>query len=225
MSFCLKIEANFRNHLKKLKGANLSVFMVIALHMDAERRSFPGISRISALSGYDRKTVIKSLRVLESLSLIERHKRYHKSTVYRIKGFIHPLFEREDIPLSNNSQGVTFPSSQSQGETASSGFALPEDNTNLYKKKLKGKEKSLSSDPGGDGALSIGQLKDHEKQRAMAEDEQIETLPEEAQRLLEEKAKSLLPCILQNKKFFVRVKMRQLLEIICLTKAKSFDNL
>lgn len=220
VSYCLKIDAKFRDHLKKLKGANLSVFMIIALHMDTERRSFPGISRISALSGYDRKTVIKSIRALENLYLIERRKRYHKSAIYTIKGFIHPLFERGDIPLSNNSKGGKFPSSGDQSGKSSSELTPSEEDTNIYKKKLKGEKKSPSRGLSCNRKLSGEQLKDWEKERASLEEQQIAALSEAGQRLLEEKADALLPAILQGKRFFIKVKMRELLEDYSLDESK-----
>jgi predicted transcriptional regulator len=135
MRFFLKIDVEFRDHLNKLKGADLSVFMVIALHMDIERKSFPGIKKISEKSGYDRKTVIKSIRSLIDLDLIERHKRYHKSSVYTVKAYIYPLYESEKIPLSNKNESRELPLSQSEGEIYTRELTPMEDNnTSILKK-------------------------------------------------------------------------------------------
>ena len=135
MRFFLKIDVEFRDRLKKLKGADLSVFMVIALHMDIERKSFPGIKKISEKSGYDRKTVIKSIRSLIDLDLIERHKRYHKSSVYTVKAYIYPLYESEKIPLLNKNESRELPLSQSEGEIYTRELTPTEDNnTSILKK-------------------------------------------------------------------------------------------
>lgn len=134
MNYCLKIDVKFRDHLKKLKGANISVFMAIALHMDAEKRSFPCVSRISSLTGYDKKTVIKSIRTLERLCLIDRRKRYHKSTIYTIKGFIYPLCEREVSLPSFEGQNGELPLSKNQSEVTSREVPPTEEDTSFHKK-------------------------------------------------------------------------------------------
>jgi len=134
LSFYLKINVDFRNILKDLKGATLAVFMTIALHMDSEMRSFPSIKRISELTGYDRKTVIKSIRYLESLGFIEKQKRYHKSTLYIIKAFVYPLYQGGDFPLLNNNQIGNSPLSfNHSGQDGRVPFPT-EDNTSFYKK-------------------------------------------------------------------------------------------
>jgi predicted transcriptional regulator len=134
LSFYLKINVDFRNVLKDLKGANLAVFMTIALHMNSEMKSYPSINRISELTGYDRKTVIKSIRYLESLGFIEKEKRYHKSTLYIVKAFIYPLYQSGDSPLLNNNQNGNNPLSSNQsGQDGRVPFPT-EDNTSFYKK-------------------------------------------------------------------------------------------
>ena len=71
----IKLKTSFRDRaLRRLKGAKLSVFMSLALHMDADGTSAPGIKRIMRETGHARGTVCRALDELASppLSLIEK---------------------------------------------------------------------------------------------------------------------------------------------------------
>jgi hypothetical protein len=71
----IKVKTSFRDRaLRRLKGAKLSVFMSLALHMDADGTAAPGIERIMRETGLARGTVCRALDDLGSppLSLIEK---------------------------------------------------------------------------------------------------------------------------------------------------------
>jgi DNA replication protein DnaD len=212
MSFCLKIEVALRNHLKELKGSDLAVFFAIALHMDAERKSFPGVKRISELTGYDKKTVIKSIRSLIDKDLVARTKRYHSSSIYAIKAYVHPLYEAEIFPRSDDNESEEFPPSPNECDNTSCELYPPKDNTKQYKKELRREEKLPSHNQSHEKEISSRQLKDLEKERASIEDQRIEALSEADRQILEEKAYALLPPILRGREFYIRIKMRELLD-------------
>ena len=71
----IKLKTSFRERaLRRLKGAKLSVFMSLILHMDAGGITAPGIERIMRETGHARGTVCRALDELASppLSLIEK---------------------------------------------------------------------------------------------------------------------------------------------------------
>ncbi len=71
----IKLKTSFRERaLRRLKGAKLSVFMSLILHMDAGGTTAPGIERIMRETGHARGTVCRALDELASppLGLIEK---------------------------------------------------------------------------------------------------------------------------------------------------------
>ena len=71
----IKFKTSFRDRaLRRLKGAKLSVFMSLALHIDADGTAAPGVERIMRETGLARGTVCRALDELGSppLSLIEK---------------------------------------------------------------------------------------------------------------------------------------------------------
>lgn len=69
--------------MKKLRGAELSVFMAIAFYMDFERKSFPSIDQLTRDTGYKRDSVMTALKGLEKKALISRDKRRTNSGKYK----------------------------------------------------------------------------------------------------------------------------------------------
>jgi hypothetical protein len=71
----IKFKTSFRDRaLRRLKGARLSVFMSLALHIDEDGTAAPGIERIMRETGLARGTVCRALDELGSppLNLIEK---------------------------------------------------------------------------------------------------------------------------------------------------------
>ena len=71
----IKLKTSFRERaLRRLKGAKLSVFMCLILHMDRDGTAAPGIERIMRETGHARGTVCRALDELASppLSLVEK---------------------------------------------------------------------------------------------------------------------------------------------------------
>jgi len=85
----VKIKVAFREKaLRLLKGSRLSCFLCIALHANAESTAFPSIDTIVRETGYSRPIVCNALAELESLGFIEKTRRKHASTLYKVKGYI-----------------------------------------------------------------------------------------------------------------------------------------
>jgi hypothetical protein len=69
--------------LKKLRGAELSVFMAVAFYMDFRRISYPSIDQLARDTGYKRDAVMTALKGLERKGLINRDKRRTNSGKYK----------------------------------------------------------------------------------------------------------------------------------------------
>lgn len=69
--------------LKKLRGAELSVFLAIAFYMDFNRKSFPSIDQLTRDTGYKRDSVMSALKKLERKGLISRDKRRTSGGTYK----------------------------------------------------------------------------------------------------------------------------------------------
>ncbi|HEY9282360.1 MAG TPA: helix-turn-helix domain-containing protein [Pyrinomonadaceae bacterium] len=65
----LAIGVSMREHIKKLKGARLHVFIVIALHADKQGWAWPTVARIRKQTGYLDDTIYKALSDLEELRI------------------------------------------------------------------------------------------------------------------------------------------------------------
>lgn len=75
--------------LPQMKGAPLSVYVVLCSHMDDQGICFPGVARLTTMTGYSRTIVFRALKVLIGLGVIERHNRFSKdsgqdSNLYRM---------------------------------------------------------------------------------------------------------------------------------------------
>jgi hypothetical protein len=60
----INVDVTFRDSLHHFKGAQLAVFMAIALHIDEDGWCFPGYERLSQETGYNLDTVRRALRKL-----------------------------------------------------------------------------------------------------------------------------------------------------------------
>ena len=87
--FYIKFKVAFRKHgLGALKGAPLSVFICLALHVRANGIADPGgIETIMHETDYSRGAVCSALRYLESCGLIEKVSQYRRADKYRVLGY------------------------------------------------------------------------------------------------------------------------------------------
>jgi hypothetical protein len=85
----VKMKVAFRQEaLRLLKGAKLSCFLCLALHIDGEAECYPSIETIVRETGYSRATVCRALKELVELDFIEKEHRRHKTTLYTVKGYV-----------------------------------------------------------------------------------------------------------------------------------------
>lgn len=96
--FYIKLKVAFRKRaLKKLKGARLSVFLCLALHVDRDGIAKPnGIEAIMYETGYSRGAVCSALADLADHGLIEKIPTHHGPDQYRVLGYA--WFGQEPAP-------------------------------------------------------------------------------------------------------------------------------
>ena len=87
--FYIKLKVAFRKRaLKKLKGARLSVFLCLALHVDRDGIAKPGgIEAIMHETGYSRGAVCSALDALDHAGLIDKIPTHHGADQYRVRGY------------------------------------------------------------------------------------------------------------------------------------------
>jgi len=81
----IKFSAEFRNSmLAKLKGAKLSIFISICLHLNENGESFPGIDKIAKETGYNRDTIMNAIAEMEEIpNLLKVLRKQGKVNRYR----------------------------------------------------------------------------------------------------------------------------------------------
>lgn len=87
--FYIKFKVAFRKRaLKNLKGARLSVFLCLALHVDRDGVAQPGgIEAIMHETGYSRGAVCSALDALDRAGLIQKRPQHHGSDQYAVLGY------------------------------------------------------------------------------------------------------------------------------------------
>lgn len=65
----MRINVNFRQHLRHFKGAKLHVFLCIALHSDSKGWSFPSIATIKRETGYNEETISQAIHELCTMEI------------------------------------------------------------------------------------------------------------------------------------------------------------
>ena len=80
----IKFGIAFRNELAKLDGASLAVFMCICLHVNSEKEAWPSLDTICLEIGRSRATVVKGIKLLKTLGLMEvTRNSKHRSNTYK----------------------------------------------------------------------------------------------------------------------------------------------
>jgi hypothetical protein len=86
--YYIKLKVAFRKSaLRTLKGAPLSVFICLALHMNQDGKAYPGIEAIMRETGYARPSICAALDELESLRLISKRAGRHGAGEYTLHGY------------------------------------------------------------------------------------------------------------------------------------------
>ena len=86
--FYIKFKVAFRTKaLGALKGAKLSVFLCLALHVDRHGVAKPGIESIMRETGYSRGVVCNALDELETLGLVTKLSSRRGTDQYQLKGY------------------------------------------------------------------------------------------------------------------------------------------
>ena len=87
--FYIKLKVAFRKRaLAQLKGAKLSVFLCLALHVDRDGIAHPGIESIMRETGYGRTTVCSALDELVELGLVAKSGKSKWDTDrYEVRGY------------------------------------------------------------------------------------------------------------------------------------------
>lgn len=78
----VKFSTAFRAVLPKLKGAPLSVFVSIGLHVNDGGRAWPSINTLCSETGYSNKAVSEAIKTLKREGVIKAMRRKGSSTVY-----------------------------------------------------------------------------------------------------------------------------------------------
>ena len=87
--FYIKLKVAFRKRaLGSLKGAKLSVFLCLSLHVDRDGIAKPGgIETIMHETGYSRGAVCSALQDLERAGLIRKLRQHHGADQYQVLGY------------------------------------------------------------------------------------------------------------------------------------------
>ena len=120
----IQIKTGFRDrHLAKLKGAKLSVFLCIALHMDGNKVAFPSQATIAKETGYSRVEVSRCVSELEALNMLKVQRDAKQVNVYKVlqmARFGRPRNEKLHAPMRQKLHGtaakVTCPPDKSYTE-------------------------------------------------------------------------------------------------------------
>ena len=90
----VQFSVSFRDkQLKRLKGPVLAVFICIALHINEQGRSWPSIALIAKQTGYNKDTVLKSLKRLEFMGFISRVQNKDRTTG-KFRSNVYQLFPK-----------------------------------------------------------------------------------------------------------------------------------
>jgi biotin operon repressor len=79
----IKFGIAFRNILGQLKGARLSVFMAICLHVNEKGEAWPSLDTLVAETGYQRAAVVEAIKHLSDMGLVDIDRASHRSNTYR----------------------------------------------------------------------------------------------------------------------------------------------
>jgi len=86
--FYIKLKVAFRRRaLRELKGAPLSTFLCLALHVDRDGVAYPGVQTIMQETGYSRSVVCNALAELVRLGLVTKRSAQRGTDEYVLNGY------------------------------------------------------------------------------------------------------------------------------------------
>ena len=62
-----------------------SMYMILARFADSEGKCFPSIEKLAEIIGKDKRTVIRYIKKLEEIGLIEKRRRFNQTNIYCLK--------------------------------------------------------------------------------------------------------------------------------------------
>jgi hypothetical protein len=114
--------ALLRDHAGEIGAAGIALYCALAMHANKDGACWPSLGTLADLTGLSRRTVIRTIRVLERASLVKVERRVGRTqtNTYRISASLAP-FDPEKVPHSH-SNGATVapekvPHSHSNGAT------------------------------------------------------------------------------------------------------------
>jgi DNA-binding transcriptional ArsR family regulator len=146
----VKIKVAFRQKaLRLLKGAKLSCFICIGLHIDEKGECYPSIDTIVRETGYSRPTVCSALDELVELGFIEKTRRKGETTLYLVKGYIWYGSESKPTLLgeAQSKETLLSPSESKASERLPTKrlATLPKDEPSVKEQPLEKKEREISN--------------------------------------------------------------------------------
>jgi GntR family transcriptional regulator len=146
----VKIKVAFRQEaLRLLKGAKLSCFICLALHIDGKGECYPSIDTIVRETGYSRATVCSALDELVELGFIEKKRRKHDSTLYTVNGYVWYGSKSKPTLLGEAQSKETLlspPESKASERLPTKRLAtLPKDEPSVKEQPLEKKEREISN--------------------------------------------------------------------------------
>jgi len=95
--FYIKLKVAFRKRaLRELKGAPLSVFLCLALHVDRDGVACPGVDTIMRETGYSRSVVCNALDSLVRSGIVAKRATFRGADEYVVRGYA--WFGQEPAP-------------------------------------------------------------------------------------------------------------------------------
>lgn len=79
----VKISAKFIAHIRKLKGAKLAIWQVIALSIDEDGKCELPVEDIALMSGYSESETRETLRELEEMGYLSVNRRQGRKSIYQ----------------------------------------------------------------------------------------------------------------------------------------------
>ena len=146
----VKMKVAFRQKaLRLLKGAKLSCFLCLGLHIDEKAECYPSIDTIVRETGYSRATVCSALEELVELGFIEKKRRRHETTLYTVMGYVWYGSESKPTLLGEAQSKETLlspPESKASERLPTKRLAtLPKDEPSVKEQPLEKKEREISN--------------------------------------------------------------------------------
>jgi hypothetical protein len=86
--YYIRIRTAFRQRaVRELAGPPLSVFLILAMHLDGDGVASPGVETIMRETGYSRRAVCSALAKLVNLGLISQRGCRHRAIAYAVNAY------------------------------------------------------------------------------------------------------------------------------------------